>query len=163
MRPLKRREALAGVAAVGFAFATGAARRASAEPPTDKEIWTDVWGRTLAGYDCVSYFAAGGPVEGSRAYEINWRGATWLFASMTSMETFARAADRYAPLCGGYCVQTLASMNRLVGCDPLVWEMHEGRLVMLSGEAMRAAWRADPSGSVAAADAAYRARFDDMN
>lgn len=153
-----RREALRGVAAT-CACACANPFAAAAQTRAPREIWTDVWGHALAGYDCVSYFDAYGPRLGSSAYELYWRGAAWRFADMTSMETFARAADRYAPICGGYCVMTLAASGDLTGCDPLIFDMVDGRLALMSTAQMRDSWRADPNALTTAAETAYATRF----
>lgn len=156
MARMDRREAVAAVAA---AVALGSAGAAAAQEADRGEVWTDVWGLALGGYDAVSYFGADGPRRGSRAFELHWRGGAWLFADMDKMEAFARAPTSFAPAFGGYCAQTLAAAQRLVGCDPNVFVIHSGRLVLMSDADMRAAWLNDAEAHFAASDSAYRAHF----
>ncbi|MCI4663397.1 MAG: hypothetical protein MRY74_01630 [Neomegalonema sp.] len=156
MTPIKRREMLAGCAALA---ALGAACGAAAQKRRRSPVWKDIWGRALKGYDCVSYFNKSGPAQGSVAFEMHYRGANWLFASMAAMKSFAHTPHKFEPVFGGYCVQTLATAGRLIGCDPLEWDLYQGRLVMLSSREMRHAWRRDPAGSVLAAKAAWRTHF----
>ena len=144
------------IGAAAFAAIGG---RAAAEPWRVGEIWTDVWGRALKGYDCVSYFTSATPKVGLSSYELQWGGANWLFADMAAMKKFAHEPRRFAPLFGGYCAQTLASKGELVGCDPLVWDMFGDRLAMMSSADMREVWRSDPKSAVTAAKEAWRARF----
>lgn len=147
MLTTRRAAIFAGSAAL--AFGAGAAQ-AAREP-----IWTDVWGRALGGYDCLSYHADGAPILGDRANEIHWSGARWLFASMDALQVFIAAPRLYAPAYGGHCAATLAGEGRLIAPDPGVFDLTADRLVLLSSAAKHGAWRADPIGGLAAADAAW--------
>ena len=157
MKRLDRRKTLQLFAAAAAGSAAG--RVAFAQTGQGAHVWTDMWGRALAGHDCVGYHARGEARMGAPEYEILWSGATWLFEGMESMKKFAHAPDRYAPMCGGHCVQSLAADRRLVGCDAEVWEIVDGRLAMFSSDAMRKVFQLDPAGGVAAASAAWRTFF----
>ena len=61
------------------------------------------WGNVaIKGYDPVAYFTAGKPLEGSKEFETEWRGAKWRFANSKHLELFKADPDAYAPQYGGY-------------------------------------------------------------
>ena len=68
----------------------------------ESKIFTS-WGKAIRGYDPVSYFTAGKPVEGGSDFTMKWKGATWYFASKENRELFKASPERYAPQFGGYC------------------------------------------------------------
>ena len=53
-----------------------------------------LFGTALDGYDTVAYHTLGKPVEGSRKFSIDWRGATWRFASARHRDLFAADPGR---------------------------------------------------------------------
>lgn len=117
----------AGIAAAGPAAAEDAA------------IYTDMWGVAIEGHDPVSYFAPDGPQKGRRAHEMQWRGATWRFATEENLVLFASMPDVYAPAYGGYGALALAE-GALEPSDPERWRLLDGRLYLLSSEAAAARW-----------------------
>lgn len=108
-------------------------------------------GLALGGRDPVSYFADGKPEPGTRDYALKWRGALWLFTSIASMERFEMTPHAFAPRYGGYCAMSMAQ-GVLANGDPEIWEIHDGRLYLLSSRADRKEWDGDVDGHIAAAD-----------
>ena len=62
----------------------------------------DANGNGIKGYDPVAYFTDGQPVQGKMEFQLEWRGAKWLFASREHLEMFRNAPEKYAPQYGGY-------------------------------------------------------------
>jgi hypothetical protein len=109
------------------------------------EIFTGlVQGVGAGGYDAVSYFT-GTPVEGSKEFTAKWKGAEWRFASAANRDAFT------APQYGGYCAFAL-SKGALAKGEPTAWTVNEGKLYLNYSEAVRANWRSDIPGNVAAAN-----------
>ena len=92
---LTRRHLLAGF---GAASLTLAARPVLAVDPVFSHRR-----KAIRGTDPVAYFTEGRPVEGSRRFAYEWRGATWHFTSAKNRDAFAADPERYAPQYGGYC------------------------------------------------------------
>ena len=115
------------------------------------EIFTGlVEGVGAGGYDAVSYFT-GAPVEGSKEFSTNWKGAEWRFASAANRDAFAASPEKYAPQYGGYCAFAL-SKGALAKGEPTAWTVNEGKLYLNYSEAVRENWRSDIPGNVAAAN-----------
>ncbi|MEC9434298.1 MAG: YHS domain-containing (seleno)protein [Pseudomonadota bacterium] len=145
-----RREALAlglsGLAALSLGLAPGAAR-ADADP-----VFADWRGRAIRGYDPVAYFTEGRPVEGSSAFETEWNGATWRFASAENRARFLAEPETYAPQYGGYCAWAV-SQGYTASIEPEQWSIVEGKLYLNYNADVQAKWKADVPGFIAKADA----------
>ena len=44
-------------------------------------VFSTFFGGAIRGYDPVAYHSEGKPVAGKRAHRVEWKGATWSFAS----------------------------------------------------------------------------------
>ncbi|MDP6952813.1 MAG: YHS domain-containing (seleno)protein [Alphaproteobacteria bacterium] len=75
----------------------------AAPAQADSHVNTTWLGNAIEGYDAVAYHLEGKPVEGSDAFEHDWEGATWRFASAENRDLFAADPAKYAPAYGGYC------------------------------------------------------------
>ena len=140
-----RRTLLAAALAPG---AAGMSNRVSAQ-----EIYTGFLSRAaLGGYDPVAYFLQGRPQEGSSAFTLEWKGATWRFASAANRDLFRSDPERYAPRYGGHCAWATARGYRAKG-DPLHWEIVDGRLYLNYDAKVHADWRKDIPGEIARAEA----------
>ena len=51
----------------------------------------------VGGYDPVAYFTVGKPVKGDEAHSLEYKGATWLFASAENKSLFEAKPEKYAP------------------------------------------------------------------
>jgi len=140
---LTRRHLLAGFGAATLALAT---RPALALDP----VFT--WRRkAIRGTDPVAYFTEGKPVEGSRRFTHEWRGATWHFASAENRDAFEANPERYAPQYGGYCAWAV-SRGYTASTDPKAWRIVDGRLYLNYSKSVQRRWEEDVPGNIAKAD-----------
>lgn len=106
----------------------------------------------IAGYDPVSYFTEGRPVQGTLGHALRWRAANWYFSSDANLEAFEMNPDAYAPQYGGFCAYAM-TMGRLVPTAPEAFTLHRGRLYLTQNIAVRDLWRQNKEGFIARADA----------
>ena len=93
------------------------------------------------GYDVVSYFDTGEPVEGREQFTMRWRGAEWRFASADHLERFREDPASYAPAYGGYCAWAVAHGDTAAG-DPRHWAIVDGRLYLNYDAGIQRKWAA---------------------
>jgi hypothetical protein len=117
-------------------------------------VYSSFLGGAIQGYDPVAYFTEGRPVEGSRQFTHQWKGATWRFASAANRDRFAQAPDRYAPQYGGYCAYGVAN-GYAVKIDPQAWSVVDGKLYLNYSPAVQADWKKDVPGYIRRADAQW--------
>ncbi len=96
----------------------------------------------VGGYDSVAYFKQGKPVLGSAQFTMEWKGATWRFASKENLETFRANPVAYAPQFGGYCAWAVAHGYTASG-DPLVWKLVDGKLYLNYDRDVQSQWEKD--------------------
>ena len=109
-------------------------------------------GIAIDGSDAVAYFDGNGPVEGSQEFSLDWKGATWLFASAANRDAFAADPEAYAPQYGGYCAWAAAE-GYVASTHPNAWTIHEGKLYLNFNRSVRRRWERDIPGNVARGDA----------
>ena len=109
------------------------------------------FGTALDGYDAVAYHTLDGPVEGSRQFSYEWRGATWRFVSAKHRDLFAADPVRYAPAYGGYCAYGMAQGAK-VDIDPSAWRIVDGTLYLNANKAVQRTWVRDIPGYITRAD-----------
>ena len=85
----------------------------------------------IKGYDTTAYFVHSEPREGSTAVEVQFKGATWRFASKADAELFLENPTYYAPQFGGYCTRAL-SRKRTVPGSAKVWRIHKDKLYLFA-------------------------------
>ncbi|MEM6661187.1 MAG: YHS domain-containing (seleno)protein [Pseudomonadota bacterium] len=122
MSTITRRTVLAAALATA---ATGA----SAAALQKDEIYTDMHGHALKGYDAVAYHLERKPVRGEKVYQLEWKGAKWLFSSAENMEKFRADPERWAPQYGGYCAWGIAK-DRIVGINPTIFRIFDDKLYL---------------------------------
>ncbi|MCO4823582.1 MAG: hypothetical protein KC451_01875 [Amylibacter sp.] len=88
-------------------------------------------GAAIRGYDTTAYFVKNAATRGSEVFAVNWRGATWRFASQEDADLFSANPEGYAPQFGGYCTRA-ASFKKLVPADPEVWRIYDHKLYMFA-------------------------------
>jgi hypothetical protein len=98
----------------------------------------------LNGYDPVSYFMPDGPQAGSPRLEAGWGGRAWRFAIESNRAAFRRDPAVYAPRLGGYDAAAVLE-HRIVGADPTVFAILDGRLYLFRDGERRARFLADPA------------------
>ena len=83
----------------------------------------------IRGYDPVAYHTEGRPVEGDPAYTLEYKGATWRFASAENRDLFKADPEKYEPAYGGYCAYG-AGNGYLVKIEPEAFTIADGRLYL---------------------------------
>ncbi|MEO0948422.1 MAG: YHS domain-containing (seleno)protein, partial [Cyanobacteria bacterium J06641_5] len=119
-------------------------------PATYSDPKTDP-GIAIRGYDTVSYFTEGQPVEGSSEFTYFWRGAAWRFSSAENLALFASNPESYAPQYGGYCAQALSD-GALASTIPEAWKIVNGKLYLNYSSQAQQEWESDIPGKIARAD-----------
>ena len=117
-------------------------------------VYSSFLGGAIRGYDPVAYFTERRPVEGSRQFTHEWKGATWRFASAANRDRFAQAPEKYAPQYGGYCAYGVAN-GYAVKIDPQAWSVVDGKLYLNYSPAVQADWKKDVPGYIRRADAQW--------
>ena len=113
----------------------------------------------LGGHDAVAYFTEGKPVEGSKAFSLEWQGATWRFASRANLEAFRADPAAYAPQYGGHCAYAVAYGGTAPG-DPEVWRIVDGKLYLNLNPEIGRRWAKDIPGFIEKADANWPGVLD---
>lgn len=149
-RPALRLGTALGCAALALAPITFPAPAEPALPVT--AYWRT--GLALHGFDPVAYFAERRAVPGRAEFERETEGGTWRFRNEGNMAAFVADPGAYAPGFGGYDPRALGRGVATAG-NPLVWLVHDGRLFIFFDESARAAFAADPGGSIAAAERSW--------
>lgn len=116
------------------------------------EINTTFFGNlAIKGFDAVAYFTEQRAVEGSKQFEMSWRGANWRFSSEENLAAFREEPERFAPQYGGYCAWAV-SQNDTAGIDPTQFTVHNGKLYLNYNEKISNRWLADKEAFIADAD-----------
>ncbi len=93
----------------------------------------------LRGYDTVSYFTHGKPQPGSLQHAVAHKGAIYWFASADHKKMFQAEPSRYLPQYGGFCAFGVTQQTKFDG-DPLLWNIHEGKLYLNVTPDLQAKW-----------------------
>ena len=120
-------------------------------PARTRSIPSFLSSMAVDGYDPVAYFTDGRPVEGSDAFETEYKGATWRFASAEHRDAFIADPAKYAPQYGGYCAWAVSQGYTAKG-DPQHWRIVDGRLYLNYNADVQKKWAADIPGHISAAD-----------
>jgi YHS domain-containing protein len=111
----------------------------------------DRHGVALEGYDPVSYFTDGKPLQGDPKVEGTYNGALYHFVSQEHRATFEDNPTKYAPAYGGYCGYA-ASLGKVRPANPLIWSIVDGRLIVQHTQGAADLWAKDVAGNKAKAD-----------
>ena len=122
---------------------------AAAKDPVSTGTFSNL---AVSGYDAVAYFNDGKPVGGDSAFEYEWNGATWRFASEANRAAFIADPAAYAPQYGGYCAWAV-SQGYTAKSDPEAWRIVDGKLYLNYNKDIQARWARDIPGNIAKADA----------
>lgn len=117
----------------------------------DPEIFTDMQGHALKGYDTVAYHLERKPVKGSEEFAHEWKGATWLFASAENRDRFIADPERWAPQFGGYCAWGVAK-DKVVGIDPTIFRIFDDKLYLNLNMKVHKEWLDNRYGFIATAN-----------
>jgi hypothetical protein len=119
---------------------------------TQRVLADQMSGIALYGYDPVAYFVDRAARPGVQAFELDWGGATWRFATQANREEFRRSPEVFAPAYGGYDADSVVR-GFAVASDPTVYSVEGDRLFLFRSEEARA--RFFQEGGPAAADRAW--------
>lgn len=105
----------------------------------------------MNGYDVMTYWRGGKPLEGKREIAAEFKGATWVFISEANRGEFLSNPARYAPQYGGYCAYA-ASQNALADVDPFAWRIWKDKLYLNYSPRVRRTWASQIDENIAKAD-----------
>ncbi len=114
-------------------------------------VFSTYLGGAIRGYDPVAYHTEGKPVAGKRAHRVEWKGATWSFASAGNKALFEADPEKYAPRYGGYCAWAV-SRGYTASIDPDAWSIVDGALYLNFNLGVRDQWSNDVPGNIAKGD-----------
>jgi YHS domain-containing protein len=142
--------ALSAIAlALGFASVT---TPAYAVKQTGDEYNTMYAGLGAKGYDVVSYFTVGKPVQGSEHFTTEYGGVKWQFSSAENLAMFKSDPAKYAPQYGGFCSWGV-SVGKLFDVDPVNgWKMVDSKLYLNFNGDINATFSKDPLGFITKAN-----------
>lgn len=132
---------------------------ASAAKPAP-EISTAADRLGAGGYDVTAYFLLGKPVRGDARHQLDYKGATWRFASAEALERFRANPAAYAPQFGGYCAWAV-SQHYLAPGDPRQWKVVDGKLYLNANARAKELWEADQADSIVRGHANWPAVLTD--
>lgn len=119
--------------------------------PSQPEIYKDVSGRALKGYDAVAYHLDRRPVQGSQDFAYEWKGAEWWFSSAENRDKFIADPERWAPQFGGYCAWGIAR-DRVVSIDPTLFRIFDDKLYLNLNLRVHKEWLENRHGFIATAN-----------
>lgn len=111
---------------MALALATLPAAAAELKEP---EIFKDLNGVAIKGYDTVAYHTERHAVLGSAEFSHEWKDAVWHFTSAEHRDMFAADPERYAPQYGGYCAWAVAK-GMTAPIDPTIFRIFDDRLYL---------------------------------
>jgi len=115
-----------------------------APKPLETEFYmADQSNLAIKGYDVVSFFDSPKPQMGNPNFSHKYGGVTWLFINEENLFKFRENSQHYIPQYRGYCVWAL-SQGRLIGGDPTLSKMLDGKLYLLCSQESLEKWMKDP-------------------
>ncbi|KAB1160407.1 YHS domain-containing (seleno)protein [Tenacibaculum aiptasiae] len=87
-------------------------------------------GYVAEGFDVVSYFEDGKPLEGKKKFQTTYDGTKFKFSSEKNLNLFKENPVKYIPQYGGYCAYAIAEKNKKMYIDPEVYEIRDGKLYL---------------------------------
>ena len=117
-----------------------------------REINTGYFNKlAMNGYDVMTYWRGGKPLEGKTDISAKYKGATWVFVSVGNRAEFLSNPSRYAPQYGGYCAYA-ASQNALADVDPFAWHIWKNKLYLNYSPRVRRTWASKIDENIEKAD-----------
>jgi YHS domain-containing protein len=132
-------------AAIGLAAAIPASSPAFAKASPEVNVEAD--GFAARGYDVTAYFTDGKAVRGSAAHQLQYKGASWRFASAEAQARFQANPAAYAPQFGGYCAWAV-SQGYVAPGDPEQWKIVDGKLYLNFNARAKELWEADQAEAI---------------
>lgn len=117
------------------------------------DIYTGIFSsKALDGYDTVAYFTEGKPIEGSKKFTTEYKGADWYFSSQQNLDAFVHNPERYAPQYGGYCAWAVSAKNDFAPGDPMQWSIVDNKLYLNYDQEIKQRWESDRELHITQAD-----------
>ena len=132
----------------------------AASAATSPEISVEADHLAARGYDVTAYFLQGKPVRGSKAHQLQYKGATWLFASAEALGKFKADPAAFEPQFGGYCAWAV-SQHYLAPGDPNYWKIVDGKLYLNANARAKELWEAEQAEAIARGKANWPAVLTD--
>ncbi|MBO6947147.1 MAG: hypothetical protein JJ855_04125 [Rhodospirillales bacterium] len=108
-------------------------------------------GVALHGYDPVSYFDPGRPVQGSKSLSAGHDGAVYFFSTRDNLRKFIREPGKYTPAYGGWCSYGVR-VGRKFDADPNAWVIESGKLYLQLDLGTQKVWDKDRLKNIEIAD-----------
>ncbi|MFK7942176.1 MAG: YHS domain-containing (seleno)protein [Paracoccaceae bacterium] len=124
---------------------------AMAAGPSQPEIYKDVNGLALKGYDAVAYHLERRPVKGTEDFAFEWKKAVWWFSSAENRDRFMADPERWAPQFGGYCAWGIAK-DRVVSINPTIFRIFDDKLYLNLNMKVHKEWLDSHNGFIATAN-----------
>ena len=133
------------LAATSLAIAIPASTPAYAKASPEVSIEADKL--AARGYDVTAYFSEGKPVRGNAAHQLQYKGATWRFASADNLARFKADPVAFEPQFGGYCAWAV-SQGYVAPGDPEQWKIVDGKLYLNFNARAKELWEADQAEAI---------------
>jgi YHS domain-containing protein len=130
-----------------LAFLAVVPAAASAGTTPTREISVETDQLAARGYDVTAYFLKDMPVRGSKAHQLRYKGATWLFASADALAKFKADPTAFEPQFGGYCAWAV-SQGYIAPGDPEQWKIVNGKLYLNFNARAKELWEADQAAAI---------------
>jgi YHS domain-containing protein len=115
------------------------------------DVNATITGLALRGYDPVSYFTEGKPIQGDYRITARYNDATYRFASQEDKHLFETNPVKYLPQYGGFCAFGAAQGVKVDG-DPAVWKIVDDKLYLNLAPPVFDRWSEDIPGYVKSAN-----------
>jgi enamine deaminase RidA (YjgF/YER057c/UK114 family) len=127
-----------------------------------RTAWGDEPRLSISGYDPVSYFTDGKPVQGKPDFEYSWHRLRWRFVSADHRDLFTRDPKRYAPQYDGYCAMGTSNAEEAHKdtVDPEAWAIIDGKLYLAHNRYWIQVWRESAKEHIRQADQDWEAVKD---
>ena len=96
-------------------------------------------GFAIDGYDAVSFFESSGPIKGTQAISVTFRGSVFLFSSEDHKKEFLKNPEKYSPQFNGYCAFGLARGYKAKS-EPGAFSVVKGKLYLNYDLLVRKKW-----------------------
>lgn len=139
-----------------------ASNAVAAEPVSKSRLsGVAIGGHDSAAYHTLETEPRASAVPGVKSHVVEYKGATWRFASAESAARFAADPDRYSPVYNGHCANALSLGEGLVRTDGTHWEIFGDELFLFYAARGRERWLGgDWEAYRQEADAAWQALSD---
>lgn len=154
-----RRFVLSVVVAATAAFVLAPAPSFAYDENSTAAVNIDAKGVALKGYDPVSYFGGGAPVQGKPSISAKHDGATYYFSSTANRDKFNAAPSKYTPQYGGFCAMGVA-LGKKLDVDPQAYRVVDDKLYLNVNKDVQKRWLDDVPGNIANAEKGWPALKD---